>query len=98
MFPGTAHCLAALTAVPAPQTGGTGSKVSKDKQLLNNATNKMSPLEDAPRLVMQKDWNRSAGAVRRVFARAISLVLALAFGGFTRVTKLTNLAETRQAG
>lgn len=58
----------------------------------------MSPLEDAPRLVMQRDWATSLGAVKRVFAWASSLVLALAFGGVTRVTELTNLAETRQAG
>lgn len=57
----------------------------------------MFPLEDAPGLVMQRDWATSAGAVKRVFAWAISLVLALAFGGFTWVTELTNLAETRQA-
>lgn len=93
MFPVAVHHLAAQTAGPAWQRGAMGSRMSGEKQLLNAATEKMSPLEEAPRLVMQRDWATSTGAVKRIFAPAILLALALAFGGFTGVTELTNLAE-----
>lgn len=53
----------------------------------------MSCLEDAPRPVTQKGWAMSTGPVKRVFAPAILFASALAFGGFTGVTELTNLAE-----
>lgn len=49
MFPGAVHHLAAQTAVPAQQRGGMGSRMNGEKQLLNVATEKTCPLEDAPK-------------------------------------------------
>lgn len=93
MFPGAVHHLAAQTAVPAQQRGGMGSRTSGEKQLLNAATKKTSPWKMLPRLVTQRDWAMSTGTVKRVFALAILLVLALAFEVFTGATELANLEE-----